>query len=121
MNAVAGGHFAVRGTPKNDPIRPLKFIENQWFYNSFQPFAALKIRFKIRSIFDAILVPTRLHFGRMTTTLRKSGRLMGRLGRVLARLGSVLARLGRVLGASWGRLGGVLGDLEDLGSVLGPS
>ena len=47
MNAVAGGHFAVRGTPKNDPIRPLEFIENQWFYNSFQPFAALKIRFKI--------------------------------------------------------------------------
>ena len=30
MNAVAGGHFAVRGTPKNDPIRPLKFIENQY-------------------------------------------------------------------------------------------
>ena len=110
MNAVAGGHFAVRGTPKNDPIRSLKFIENQWFYNSFQPFAALKIRFKIRSIFDAILVPTGLYFGRISAILGKSRRLVGRLGRVLARLGSVLARLGRVLGASWrvlARLGGV--------------
>ena len=74
---------------ENRTLRPSKIIKFHWFYNIFQLVAV----FKIRSIFDPILVPTWLHFGRILGVLGASGRLLGRLG------------------ASWGRLGAVFGWL----------
>ena len=65
--------------------------------------------FKLRLIFDAILVPTWLHFGRILDVLGGSGRLLGpsrrRLGGVVGRLGGISGRLGGGLGASGGVLG----------------
>ena len=91
-----------------DPSDPQKSLNSIGFYYIFQLFAV----FKIRSIFDPILVPTWLHFGRILGVLGASGRLLGRLGASWGRLGTVLGRLGGILGrlgASRGRLGGVLG------------
>ena len=87
------------GSP--DPQKSLKFIG---FYCVFWILAFLKIR----SIFDAILVPTWLHFGRILAILGGSGRLLGRLGGVLGSLGGVLGPSWGVLerlGASWAPLG----------------
>ena len=70
-------------------------------------------------IFEAILVPTWLHFGRILGVLGASGRLLGgrsaswgHLGAALERLGGILGRLG----ASWGRLGASLGRLGASGA-----
>ena len=69
----------------------------------------------MRSLPDAILVPTWLHFGsqnppksrlgglldRLRRVLKRLGRILERLGGVLERPGRVLERLGTELGASW--------------------
>ena len=70
---------------------------------------------KLGSIFDAILVPTWLHFGEILDVLGGSGRLLGPLGGVLGPSWGVLAaswrvldlksRLGGLSAASWRRLG----------------
>ena len=73
----------------------------------------------MRSLPDAILVSTWLHFGTKKLSKSHLGGVLGRLRRVLRRPGGVSERLGGVLGrlgASWGHLGSVLGHL---GSVLG--
>ena len=72
------------GSP--DPQKSLKFIG---FYCVFWILAFLKIR----SIFDAILVPTWLHSGRILDVPGVSGRLLGRLGGFLGLLGGLLGRL----------------------------
>ena len=62
----------------------------------------------MRSLPDAILVSTWLHFGTKKLSKSHLGSVLGRLRRVLRRLGSVSERLGGVLGrpgaileASW--------------------
>ena len=73
----------------------------------------------MRSLPDAILVSTWLHFDTKKLSKSHLGGVLGRLRRALRRLGGVSERLGGVLGrlgASWGHLGSVLGHL---GSVLG--
>ena len=70
----------------------------------------------LRSILDAILVPTWLHFGSIFQVL-------GHLGGILGRLGGVLGRLGALLGASWrilARLGASWGVLEASWHRFGP-
>ena len=70
----------------------------------------------LKSILDAILVPTWLHFGSIFQVL-------GHLGGILGRLGGVLGRLGALLGASWrilARLGASWGVLEPSWRRFGP-
>ena len=55
----------------------------------------------LRSILDAILVPTWLHFGSIFQVLGHLGGILGRLGGVLGRLGALLGRFGTLLEASW--------------------
>ena len=59
----------------------------------------------MRSLPDAILVPTLLHFGSPNPPKWRLGRLLDRLRRVLKRLGRILERLGGVLEASLSVLG----------------
>ena len=68
--------------------------------------------FNIRSLLNAIMVSTWLHFSSKNPQNSRLGRIWERLGGLLGRLGRVLERLGLVLE----RLGGVL---ERLGCVLG--
>ena len=82
---------------ENGPLRPSKIMKFHWFYDIFQLFAT----FEIRSIFDPILVPTWLHFGRILGVLGASWRYLGRILGVLGRQGPSLGRLGDVLEASW--------------------
>ena len=70
----------------------------------------------LKSIWDAILVPTWLHFGSIFQVL-------GHLGGILGRLGGVLGRLGALLGASWrilARLGASWSVLEACWHRFGP-
>ena len=73
--------------------------------------------FNIRSLSDAILVSTWLHFYSKTLPKSSLGGSLERLRRVLGRLGGILGRLRMVLGSSWtvfGRLVGLLGLLVDI-------
>ena len=75
---------------------------------------------KLASIFDAILVPTCLHFGSQNPSKSCLGSVLGVIWAVLAALEGLLERLRLVLGRLEGildRLGGILGRL---GGVLGP-
>ena len=67
----------------SDLQKSLKFIV---FSSVFELLAV----FKLTSIFDAILVPTWLHFGGILDVLGGSGRLLGLLGGFLRRLGGIL-------------------------------
>ena len=111
MDPRWGGRYDREGAEGHGPDRGSKFKREGTLYSkimlTFQLFAV----FKIRLIFEAILVPTWLHFGRILGVLGASGRLLGgrsaswgRLGAALERLGGILGRLG----ASWGRLGAIL-------------
>ena len=80
----------------------------------------------IRSLSDAILVSTWLHFCSQKVPKSRLGGSLGRLGRVLGRLGGILGRLRMVLESSWvvfgrhvGLLGHLVGILERLVDVLG--
>ena len=88
---------------ENEASKPSKIIKFHWFCSIRELFAV----FKLRSIFDAILVPTWLHFGRILDVLGGSGRLLGPLGGVLGPSWGVLAASWRVLDLK-SRLGGVL-------------
>ena len=92
----------------NGPSKHSKIIKFHWFYSIREILAV----FKLRSIWDAILVPTWFNFGGILDVLGGSGRLLGPLGGVLGPSWGVLAAPWRVLGrldTSWERLGGVLG------------
>ena len=82
--------------------------------------------FNIRSLSDAILVSTWLHFYSKKLPKSSLGGSLDRLRRVLGRLGGILGRLRMVLESSWavfGRLVGLLGllvgILRRLEGVLG--
>ena len=82
--------------------------------------------FNIRSLSDAILVSTWLHFSPEKHPETRLGSPLGRLGRVLGRLGGILGRLRMVLESSWavfgrlvGLLGVLVGVLRRLVAVLG--
>ena len=71
----------------------------------------------IKSLSDAILVSTWLHFYSEKVEKSRLGGSLGRLGRVLGRLGGILARLRMVLESYWvvfGRHVGLLGHLVDI-------
>ena len=74
----------------SDLQKSLKFIG---FYTVFELLAV----FKLGTIFDAILMPTWLHFGRILDVLGGSGRLLGRFGAILGPSWGVLAASWRVL------------------------
>ena len=59
----------------------------------------------LKSILDAILMPTWLHFGSIFQVLGHLGGILGRLGGVLGRLGALSGRFGTILEASWAVLG----------------
>ena len=82
--------------------------------------------FNIRSLSDAILVSTWLHFYSKKHLKTRFGSPLGRLGQVLGRLGGILGRLRMVLESSWavfgrlvGLLGVLVGVLRRLVAVLG--
>ena len=62
-------------------------MKNHRFYDIRELFAV----FNLRSIFDAIFVPTWLHFGRILDVLGGSGRVLGPLGGVLGLSWGILA------------------------------
>ena len=82
--------------------------------------------FNIRSLSDAILVSTWLHFSFEKHPKTSFGSPLGCLGQVLGRLGGILGRLRMVLESSWavfgrhvGLLGVLVGILRRLVDVLG--
>ena len=82
--------------------------------------------FNIRSLSDAILVSTWLHFYSKKLPKSSLGGSLDRLRRVLGRLGGILGRLRMVLESSWavfgrlvGLLGVLVGVLRRLVAVLG--
>ena len=77
------------------------FIEFYWKNNSY----LLLGDFNMRSLLNAILVSTWLHFCSKNLPKSRLGGFLERLGRILGRLGDVLGRLGAVLDSSWSRLG----------------
>ena len=84
MDPRWGGRYDREGAEGHGPDRGSKFKREGTLYSkimlTFQLFAV----FKIRLIFEAILVPTWLHFGRVLNVLGASGRLLGRLRGILA-------------------------------------
>ena len=75
-------------------------------------FCLLSGSFNIRSLSDAILVSTWLHFSVEKHPKTRFGSPLGRLGQVLGRLGGILGRLRMVLESSWVVLGRLVGLLD---------
>ena len=74
--------------------------------------------FNIRSLSDAILVSTWLHFYSKKLPKSRLGGALGRLGQVLGRLGGILGRLRMVLESSWAVFGRLVGLLDLLVGIM---